>query len=105
MSQNIHLKQNLDQHQQAILASEFDKKKKSKGITFLFWFFLGTFGAHRFYLGQTGYAVAMLLLGWATFGIWPLIDGIVCLVSKVDKLNEEIERDIISQISTINKAG
>ncbi|MBU7592224.1 TM2 domain-containing protein [Metabacillus halosaccharovorans] len=105
MSQNIHLKQNLDQQQQAILASEFDKRKKSKVVTFLLWFFLGTFGAHRFYTGQTGYAIAMLLLGWATLGIWPFIDGIVCLVSKVDSINEEIERDIIAQLSTINKAG
>lgn len=31
----------------------------------------------RFYLGNIGMGVAKLLLGWATFGIWPLIDFIV----------------------------
>lgn len=101
MSLNLTLKQNLSPHQHVILASEFDKRKKSKGITFLLWFFLSTFGAHRFYLGNTGLAIAMLLLGWATLFIWPLVDGIYCLVKKVDEMNEEIERKIISEISTL----
>jgi TM2 domain-containing membrane protein YozV len=36
--------------------------KKETSTTFLLWFFLGHFGAHRFYMGRTGSAVAMLLL-------------------------------------------
>ncbi|MFY4774682.1 TM2 domain-containing protein [Metabacillus sp. RGM 3146] len=99
MSLNISLKQNLDQRQHALLASEFDKKKKSKLVTFFLWFFLSIFGAHRFYLGNIGLGVAMLLLGWLTLGIWPFIDGIVCLVSTVEKVNDEIEREIIAEIA------
>jgi TM2 domain-containing membrane protein YozV len=56
----------------------------------LLWFFLGGFGAHRFYLGQTGTAIAQLILfvlGWLTIiigvgvfllvavGIWLLVDA------------------------------
>jgi len=42
---------------------------------------LGMFGAHRFYVGKTGSAVAQLLIGsWITLGIWPLIDFIRILV-------------------------
>jgi len=37
-------------------------QKKETAATFLFWFFLGHFGAHRFYMGKTGSAVAMLLI-------------------------------------------
>lgn len=40
-------------------------------------FFLGVLGIDRFYLGNIGMGVAKLLLGWATAGIWPLIDFII----------------------------
>ncbi len=40
----------------------------------LFSVFLGGFGVDRFMIGDTGLGVGKLLLGWATCGIWPLID-------------------------------
>lgn len=52
--------------------------------------FLGCFGVHNFYLGNTGKAVAQLLLtviGWiliigpAVAGIWGLVEGILILCS------------------------
>lgn len=45
----------------------FQASKKSVGVAYLFWFFLGGLGAHRFYAGRTQSAVTMLLLnlgGW-----------------------------------------
>lgn len=62
----------------------FEATKKSTGAAYLLWFFLGGFGAHRFYLGQTGTAIAQLLLlllgwlplfaGWVVLGLWLFID-------------------------------
>ncbi len=62
----------------------FEAQKKSTGAAYLLWFFLGGLGAHRFYLGQTGTAVAQLLLtllgwiplfiGWIVLGIWLIVD-------------------------------
>jgi len=64
---------------------------KSRLATALFAWFLGIFGAHRFYLGKTGTAVTMLILGiigvatsWllvgiiflSVVGVWALIDFI-----------------------------
>ena len=40
--------------------------------------FLGGLGVDRFVIGDTGLGVAKLLLGWATLGIWPLIDIFFC---------------------------
>lgn len=69
---------------------QYDAAKKSPGIAYLLWFFLGSLGVHRFYLGQTGSGVAMLILcilSWATtfvvigffglgiLGIWWLVDA------------------------------
>lgn len=53
---------------------------KSRLATALFAWFLGMFGAHRFYVGKTGSAAIMLVLsvvGWAT--VW-LFVGLVFLI-------------------------
>jgi TM2 domain-containing membrane protein YozV len=69
---------------------QYDAAKKSAGIAYLLWFFLGWIGVHRFYLGQTGSGAAMAiisviswitvfvgvgLLGWVVIGIWWLVDA------------------------------
>jgi TM2 domain-containing membrane protein YozV len=40
----------------------YDANKKSTLVAYLLWWFLGALGGHRFYLGKTGSAVAMLLI-------------------------------------------
>lgn len=77
------------ENERAILANAraqmmYDANRKSTGVAYLLCIFLGGFGAHRFYLGQTGTGVAQLilgLLGWVTFfftwiplGIWLIVD-------------------------------
>ena len=66
----------------------------------LFCFFLGIFGAHRFYVGKTNSAIAMLLitllLGWvfglgvAITGIWALVDLILIICAKFTDGNGNI---------------
>ncbi|MDO6638934.1 MULTISPECIES: TM2 domain-containing protein [Shewanella] len=58
-----------------------DVQVSDKGFvpTLLLCFFLGMFGAHRFYAGKIGTGILMLLtLGG--FGIWTLIDFIIIAV-------------------------
>lgn len=53
--------------------AQYDNEKKSEGVAYALWFFLGAFGGHRFYAGNIGMGVAMLLtLGG--LGVWALID-------------------------------
>lgn len=62
----------------------YDANRKSAGVAFLLWFFVGGLGGHRFYLGRTGSAIAQLLLGllgwlplflgWIALGIWLIVD-------------------------------
>lgn len=40
----------------------------------LFSIFLGGLGVDRFMIGDMGLGIGKLLLGWATCGLWPLID-------------------------------
>ena len=64
--------------------------RKETSVAYLLWFFLGEFGAHRFYLGKTGSAIAMLLivlisiplafvfvgyLGFFTVFVWWIVDA------------------------------
>ena len=64
--------------------------QKSKIAAGLLGIFLGSLGVHNFYLGNTGKAVAQLLLtliGWIIIvgpiisGIWALIEAILILCS------------------------
>lgn len=56
--------------------------KKSKSTAFLWCFFLGMFGAHRFYIGRWKTAILMLLtLGG--LGIWTMIDLILIIGDKL----------------------
>lgn len=52
---------------------------RSRLVALLLCWFLGVFGAHRFYVGKVGTGVLMLVtLGG--FGIWTLIDLIIIIV-------------------------
>jgi len=54
--------------------------QKSMVLGYVLWYFLGLFGAHRFYLGKTGTAIAQLVLTITIVGsivsfIWVLVDA------------------------------
>jgi len=55
--------------------------KSRLAVTLLAWF-LGVFGAHRFYLGKIGTAIAMLLTGGG-LGIWALVDFIFAVSGRM----------------------
>jgi len=58
----------------------YDAQKKSVGVAYLLWAFLGGVGAHRFYLGQT--ATGAVMLGLMLVGIITaiLIVGFLLLI-------------------------
>ena len=71
--------------------------KKSRTAALLLAFFLGAFGAHRFYAGKTVSAVVMLLLSCTIIGAfitipWVWVDIIVIIVGSFkDSKNELIK--------------
>ncbi len=79
----------LTTQQLILIEQKVTNDSKSVGVTYFLAIFLGGLGIHRFYLGYTGSAVAMLIMsivGWLTLvlfigaalliavGIWIIVD-------------------------------
>ncbi len=63
---------------------------KSKLAAALFGFFLGSFGAHRFYLGQTGWGILFLVFCWTAIpGVVGIIEAIMLLVMSDEDFNRK----------------
>ena len=74
----------------AALSQPVQGPQKSKMAAGLLGIFLGAFGAHNFYLGYTGKAVAQLLITVLSLGflavvssIWGLIEGVMILTGSI----------------------
>jgi hypothetical protein len=59
--------------------SLYGASPKERVVALLLCFFLGVFGAHRFYVGKIGTAILMILTVGG-LGIWSLIDFIMIIV-------------------------
>ena len=103
----------MDTQQQILVEQRLTNEKKSIGIAYALWFFLGRFGGHRFYLGKTTSAVIMLvsmIIGIVTsaifigffiviaVGIWALIDAFLIPGIVARDQNEKRAR-IMSEVS------
>jgi hypothetical protein len=64
----VKLKSALTEQQLSVLSSEMEKYKKSTGLAYVLWFFLGTLGIHKFYIGKTGWGIIYLLMGIIGWG-------------------------------------
>jgi TM2 domain-containing membrane protein YozV len=101
---NLMMKQGLNGQQLAMVESEMNNKRKSKGIAYALWFFLATVGGHRFYTGNIGYAICMILFGWATLFIWNLVD-VFFIGKRIDQLNNEMEMEIITKVRAMSQGA
>ncbi|EEF58028.1 TM2 domain-containing protein [Pedosphaera parvula] len=68
-----------------------EKSDKKRLIAFLLCFFLGVFGAHRFYVGKAGTAILQIFT-FGGLGIWCLVDVIMILTGSFkDKQARKLE--------------
>jgi TM2 domain-containing membrane protein YozV len=100
----------LSTQERILIEQRIANDAKSIVVAYLLLIFFGGFGAHRFYLGRTGSAVAMLLLfivGWLTLvvvigfalllvvGIWAIVD--IFLVPGMIQVQKETMRQRLTQ--------
>lgn len=72
--------------------------QKSRLVAAILCWILGVFGAHRFYVGKNGTAIAMLLIsltgiGMIATGIWTVIDMIIILVGEFKDKQGHVLKD------------
>ncbi|MDO5643583.1 MAG: TM2 domain-containing protein, partial [Paracoccus sp. (in: a-proteobacteria)] len=109
----------LTTQQQMLVEQRISNDAKSPVVAYLLLVFLGWFGAHRFYLGQTGTAITMLILtilGALTFvmiigifmlaavGIWCVID-IFLIPGMIQKDKDTIRNRQITMLMTAPHQG
>ncbi|MGA5590046.1 TM2 domain-containing protein [Enterococcus mundtii] len=93
---------NLSTNERILVNTEVEKNSKSSTVAWLLWWFTGTLGGHRYYMGKTGTAILMTILTLTLFGIvisgpWVLIDAF--LIGKwIRKSKEDAERQAIRNI-------
>jgi TM2 domain-containing membrane protein YozV len=102
----------LSTEQQMLIEQRLSNDKKSIVVAYILWFFLGLLGAHRFYLGRAGTAVAQLalfLLGLvlaavvvglfliAAVAIWVVVDAFL-IPGMIEQHTAELRRRLSGEL-------
>src|SRR5699024_12400672 len=97
-------KQTSNQNNLHVAQMEYVNQRKSPGVAYAFWFFLGVVGGHRFYAGDTGYALC-LLFTLGGLGVWALID-VAFIGRRIREINTQKRQEIMESYGvTINQGG
>lgn len=98
----LQLQSTMTDTQRVAFQGEYFSRRKDPAVGFLLAFFLGSFGAHRFYLGQNGLAVLYLLFFWT--GIPGLISFVEAffMPGRVRRWNDQIAVDVANRVRLIN---
>lgn len=102
MNQLMAMKSQLDARELMLLDSEVKSNGKNMLVAYVLWYFLGMVGGHRFYMGNTGSAVAQLILSISIIGlvvtsIWWIVDAFL-LHNKVKEHNALLEYNLLNQL-------
>ena len=104
--------QKMDDLQRITVTNEYHLRKKSTGVTYALWFFLGLFGAHHFYLSYKTssafhfcWAIVYLLTGGVFMIGWftDLIGNAFYASNINDALEDKLVGEVLLQQS--NKSG
>lgn len=91
--------QQLSIQEQMLLEQRLANNKKTLGVAFAFWFFLGIFGAHRFYLARTTSAIFQIVSVIFIVGlVWVLIDAFLIsgmVKDEEDKLKMKLHKEMV----------
>lgn len=95
----------LSSEQRMLFQSQYTQKSKNRTAAFVLTFFLGGFGAHRFYLGQIGLGVAYALFFWTFVPAFIAFIELFLILGRVDRFNEATAREIVSDVKSLRMAA
>ncbi len=104
MNDELGAMHSLNEQQRIIFMHQMSASRKSDVAAILLAFFLGSFGAHRFYLRQNGWGVLYLLFCW-TF-IPHLVSFVECflLPGRVRRYNADLAYEVAARIRASSPA-
>ena len=99
----VELQRQLPTSESSTFAYKFERRKKSVTIAFLLTFFLGGFGAHKFYFNEIGAGVGYLLFCWTFIPSIIALIELFFLSKKVDDFNYQIAQEILKELVVLRK--
>ena len=98
---------NLTPQQEIFLQAEYFKRSRNSSTAFVLALLLGGFGAHRFYLRETGWGITYLLFCWTLIPL--LASWVECfsIRERSENYNKEVEQQIMQamNILSVQEAG
>ncbi|MGZ4815855.1 MAG: NINE protein [Terriglobales bacterium] len=94
----LQLQSSMTNEQRVAFQTEYFARRKDPVIGVLLAIFLGSFGAHRFYLGQNGIAILYILF------CWTLIPHLIALIEaffmpgRVERWNANMAAEIANRV-------
>ncbi len=99
----VELQRQLPTSESSTFAYKFERRKKSVTIAFLLAFFLGAFGAHKFYFNEIGAGILYLLFSWTSIPAIIAFIELFFLSKKVDDFNYQIAQEILKELVVLRK--
>ena len=105
MLDDVLLLKDLTDSERLMFQSEMAGKQKDPTTGVLLCLFLGGFGAHRFYLGQTGAGVVYVLF------VWTLVPALLALVEcflmpgRVREHNAAVSQEIVAKLKALREGA
>ena len=99
----VELQRQLPTGESNAFAYKFERRKKSVTIAFLLAFFLGGFGAHKFYFNEIVAGIFYLLFCWTFIPSFIALIELFFLSKKVDDFNYQIAQEILKELVLLRK--
>jgi Predicted membrane protein len=96
--------QEMTPDQRMLFQSQYARSQKNRTAAFLFTFFLGGFGAHRFYLGQIGLGVLYAVFFWTFIPAIISFFELFLILGRVDRYNENLAQELARGVKMLGPA-
>ena len=99
----VELQRQLPTGESSTFAYRFERSKKTVTVAFLLAFFLGGFGANKFYFNEIGAGIIYLLFSWTFIPSIIALIELFFLSKKVDDFNYQIAQEILRELVLLRK--